>query len=110
MPRIRHREALFIVAAALATSGVAIAIHRGGGDGGDGEGGGYNPRTNPSFVNWETPQVHPIDMTPSGSRLLVTNTADNRLEVFTVAAGMPTLAAEVPVGLDPVSVRPRTEN
>jgi YVTN family beta-propeller protein len=105
MLRIRRRAALFI-AAALATSGVATALLRSGGEGE----GGYHPRVNPTFVNWETPQVHPIHMTPGGSRLLVTNTADNRLEVFTLAAGMPALAAEVPVGLDPVSVRSRTEN
>ena len=36
------------------------------------------------FVNFESPQVHPLELTPDGSRLLVANTADNRLEVFEV--------------------------
>ena len=32
-----------------------------------------NPRGN--FVNWEHPHVHPLDITPNGSRLLAVNTA-----------------------------------
>jgi len=62
-----------------------------------------------SFVNWETPQVHPIDLTPSGNTLLAVNTADNRLMIFDTSGGTPTLSAVVPVGLDPVSVRARSE-
>jgi DNA-binding beta-propeller fold protein YncE len=104
MPRIRRREALFIGCIALAASGVASALLHPPKDG------SYAPRTLPTFVNWETPQVHPIDKTVDGMRLLVTNTADNRLEVFTLAAGMPVALGNVPVGLDPVSVRPRTND
>lgn len=61
-----------------------------------------------TFVNWETPHVHPADMTPDGSKLVVVNTADNRLEVFSLASGAPTPIGSVLVGLDPVSVRART--
>ena len=60
------------------------------------------------FINWETPHVNPIAMTPDGTRLLAVNTADNRLEVFNILTGVPTRVASVPVGLDPVSVRART--
>jgi DNA-binding beta-propeller fold protein YncE len=66
-----------------------------------------------SFVNWESPHVSPIDMTPDGETLLVVNTADNRLEVFQITEGGLSHAghlASVPVGLDPVSVRARTNN
>ena len=63
-----------------------------------------------SFVNWENLGVHSMDMTPDGTRLLVANTADNRLEVFDVSgAGLVHLGA-VPVGLDPVAVRARTND
>ncbi|MBL9031251.1 MAG: beta-propeller fold lactonase family protein [Phycisphaerae bacterium] len=62
----------------------------------------------PTFVNWENPHVHPIDMTPDGTRLLVCNTADARLEVFDVTTGTPIRVGSVPVGVDPVSVRART--
>ena len=35
-----------------------------------------------SFVNFESPQVHPIEVTPGGDLVLVVNTADNRLEIL----------------------------
>ncbi|MEZ6243365.1 MAG: beta-propeller fold lactonase family protein [Phycisphaerales bacterium] len=60
------------------------------------------------FVNWETPHVHPLDMTPDASRLLAVNTADDRLEVFTLGGGQPVLETSIPVGIDPVAVRART--
>jgi len=60
-----------------------------------------------SFVNWETPHVHPLDITPDGTRLLAVNTADNRLEVFALQSGVPMRLGSIPVGLDPVSVRVR---
>ncbi|MDA1262670.1 MAG: hypothetical protein O3B75_07205 [Planctomycetota bacterium] len=64
-----------------------------------------------SFVNWESPQVHPLATTPSGGRVLAVNTADSTLEVFdaTSANGIPQFIGSISVGLDPVSVRPRTE-
>src|SRR5438128_2737940 len=43
---------------------------------------GGTDATTASFANWETGQVHPVDLTPDGTRLLVCNTADARLEVF----------------------------
>lgn len=36
------------------------------------------------YTNFEVSHVHPIDLTPSGSRLLVVNTPDALLEVFAV--------------------------
>jgi YVTN family beta-propeller protein len=60
-----------------------------------------------SFVNWESPHVHPLELTPDHTRLLVVNTPDTRLEVFDVTGATPVLVAEIPVGLDPVSVRAR---
>ena len=63
------------------------------------------------FVNWETPTIHPIDMTPDGTRLIVANLPDNRIEVFDLTGpGGPVWTASIPVGLDPVSVRARTNN
>jgi YVTN family beta-propeller protein len=61
-----------------------------------------------AFVNWEHPHVHPLELTPDGTKLLAVNTADNRLLVFNVSGGTPVLAASIPVGLDPVSVRARS--
>ncbi|WXH30246.1 hypothetical protein WA016_04216 [Myxococcus stipitatus] len=62
-----------------------------------------------SFVNWENSQVHPLDLTPDGNLLLAVNTANNRLMVFDLTSrkGME-LVDSIPVGLDPVSVRARS--
>src|SRR6266850_5680280 len=63
------------------------------------------------YVNFESSQVHPITLTPSGGRLLVVNTPDALLEVFAVAAdGALTPQAAIPVGLEPVSVRARSDS
>jgi DNA-binding beta-propeller fold protein YncE len=67
-------------------------------------------RSGSSFVNWETAHVHPLDITPDGTRLLAVNTADNRLGVWDITGGAPVLSFEVPVGLDPISVRARSDS
>lgn len=56
------------------------------------------------FVHFESAHVHPLAMTPDGTRLLVVNTPDNRLSVFALGSGQPVRLAEIPVGLEPVSV------
>ncbi|MBY0111354.1 MAG: hypothetical protein K2Y21_00925 [Phycisphaerales bacterium] len=61
---------------------------------------------NSSFVNWESPHVHPLERV--GDRLLAVNTADARLELFDIASGLPYAAGSIAVGIDPVSVRART--
>ncbi|MCH2169790.1 Ig-like domain-containing protein [Myxococcota bacterium] len=64
-----------------------------------------------AFTNFESHQIHPIDLTPDGSRLLVVNTPDSRLAIFAVGAGGAlSLESEVPVGLEPVSVRARSND
>jgi len=63
-----------------------------------------------AYVNFESSHVHPIDLTPSGSRLLAVNTPDASLEVFAVsAAGTLTPERIIPVGLEPVTVVARTD-
>jgi len=63
-----------------------------------------------AYLNFESSQVHPIVVTPAGTRLLALNTPDARLEVFTFdPAGNPVPSASIPVGLEPVSVVARTE-
>jgi YVTN family beta-propeller protein len=60
------------------------------------------------FVNFETPQVHPVDLSPDGKFLAVCNTADNRLELFDARFGNALPLGSIPVGQDPVSVRFRS--
>lgn len=66
--------------------------------------------TNPTsgLVNYESPHVHPIDLTPNNNTLVAVNTAAHRLEIYNVANGAMTYQGFVPVGIDPVSVRART--
>ncbi|MBI3817291.1 MAG: YncE family protein [Planctomycetes bacterium] len=64
-----------------------------------------------SYVNFESPQVSPIRLSPDGTRLFAANTADNRLSVFDVTnPANPVLLSEIRVGLEPVSVNPRTND
>ncbi|MBK8178151.1 MAG: beta-propeller fold lactonase family protein [Planctomycetes bacterium] len=59
-------------------------------------------------MNWESPHVHPLELTPDRKLLLAVNTPDNRLELLRFEAGLPVPFRDVPVGLDPVSVRARS--
>ncbi|HZM05369.1 MAG TPA: beta-propeller fold lactonase family protein [Candidatus Saccharimonadales bacterium] len=61
-----------------------------------------------NFFNWETAPVHPVALSPDGTRLAVCNLPDDRLELFDVSSNVPVSLGSVMVGLDPVSVRFRT--
>ncbi|NNC15844.1 hypothetical protein HJC22_08895 [Corallococcus exiguus] len=61
----------------------------------------------PSFIEFESAHVRPLALSPDGTKLFAVNTPDNRLEVFNVTSAGLSLAAEVPVGLEPVSVAVR---
>ncbi len=60
-----------------------------------------------SFKNFESPQVHPLALTPDGTRLLAVNSPNATLSVFQLVSGSPVLTAEIPVGFEPVSVAAR---
>lgn len=61
-----------------------------------------------NFVNFEGKQTSPIRLSPDGSRLFAVNTPANRLSVYDVSRPQnPILIAEIPVGIEPVSVNPR---
>ncbi|MEM7708202.1 MAG: hypothetical protein AAF358_21795 [Pseudomonadota bacterium] len=62
------------------------------------------------FVNWENHPVHALDLSPDGTTLAVAHTADARVQLFDVSTGLPVFAGSVLVGLDPVSVRFRTDS
>ena len=63
------------------------------------------------FANFETAPIHPLDLSPDGSRLAVAHTAQGRVEIMRLdVAGTPSKEFSLPVGVDPVSVRWRTGN
>src|ERR1044071_2440124 len=59
------------------------------------------------YSTFEGPQTHPLALTPDGTRLLAVNTPNGTLSVFYLIGDVPTLAAEIPVGLEPVTVAVR---
>ena len=64
-----------------------------------------------SFRNFESGPVHSVRVSADGSRLFVVDTVGGNLCVFDLGnAVAPVLLAEIPVGLDPVSVMPRTRD
>src|SRR6267378_2573833 len=63
----------------------------------------------PPYRNFEGPQVHPLAITPDGTRLLAVNTPNGTLSVFHLTGNTLTLMAEIPVGLEPVSVAARND-
>ncbi len=63
-----------------------------------------------SFWAFESGQVRPLAMAPSGKWLFAVNTPDARLEVFRIIRNVIVPFGSVPVGLEPVSVSLRGEN
>ena len=68
------------------------------------------PRPERGVINFETPHVHPLALTPSGHTLLAVNTVANTLEVFDTRGAAMTLLDSIPVGHDPVTVRARSDS
>jgi len=93
---------------------ILAACGGGSGDGGNDDDGNDVPAPLPrpasTFVNWENLSVHPVDVTPDGKLLCVCNTPDNRLELFDLSGPVPVPVASIAVGLDPVSVRVRSNS
>lgn len=64
----------------------------------------------PNFVGFESGHVRPLAMSADRTRLFVTNTPDNTLEVFDITLSGLALRARVPVGLEPVAVAVRNDS
>jgi DNA-binding beta-propeller fold protein YncE len=57
------------------------------------------------FVNFEGAQTHPMRISSDGTRLFALNTPNGTLSVFDLTVpSSPALIAEIPVGIEPVSV------
>ena len=66
-----------------------------------------------TFTHFEARHTHSIGLTPDGTRLLALNTNDGRLSLFDIsnaANAVPVLIKEIPVGLEPISLRARTND
>jgi YVTN family beta-propeller protein len=64
-----------------------------------------------SFVNFEASLTNPIRLSADGTRLYCVNNPKSTLSVFDLTKPTaPALIAEIPVGMEPVSVNPRTND
>src|ERR1700689_4909458 len=58
-----------------------------------------------AFVNFEGAQTNPIRISADGTRLFAVNTPNGTVSVFDLTKpANPSLIAEIPVGIEPVSV------
>lgn len=62
------------------------------------------------YQHFEARQVHPLAMTPDGSRLVAVDSANARVTVFSLAGAQPSVESIIPTGLEPASVRLRTQD
>jgi DNA-binding beta-propeller fold protein YncE len=63
------------------------------------------------FANFEGAQTNPIRMSADGTRLFAVNTPNQTLSVFDLTVPTsPQLIAEIPVGVEPVSVNPMSDD
>jgi DNA-binding beta-propeller fold protein YncE len=63
-----------------------------------------------SYTLFESGQVRPLALSPSGKLLFAVNTPDNRLEIFKVGPEGLIHRGAVPVGLEPVAVAARSDD
>jgi DNA-binding beta-propeller fold protein YncE len=62
------------------------------------------------YEGFEARLTHPLELTPDGARLVAVHSEASSLSVFDVTNPLPVRVAEIPVGLEPVSVRARTND
>src|SRR5262245_53032274 len=62
------------------------------------------------FTLFESGQVRPLALSPSGKFLFAVNTPDDRLEVFRIEGHGLQHRASIPVGLEPVAVAARSDD
>ncbi|MFT3927783.1 MAG: hypothetical protein QM778_34970 [Myxococcales bacterium] len=68
------------------------------------------PQPSRPYTLFESLQVRPLALSPNGKFLFAANTADNRLEMFSVSASGLSPAGSVSVGLEPVAVAARSDS
>jgi YVTN family beta-propeller protein len=106
-PSLKRFRKIFAVTLSLALAASWLAWGRGM-HGASAQNFSSDPAPAANIVkNFESPQVHPLALTPDGARLLAVNSPNGTLSVFQLASGSPVLSAEIPVGLEPVSVAAR---
>jgi YVTN family beta-propeller protein len=60
--------------------------------------------------HFESAHVHPIELSPDGTKLFIVHTADHELAVFDLTGPSPVRIGNVAVGYEPVTVRARSND
>ena len=69
------------------------------------------PAQSPPYVQFESPQTNPLRLSADGRTLFAVDTAASTLSVFDLAdPALPLLVQQIHVGLEPVSVMPRSSD
>jgi YVTN family beta-propeller protein len=63
-----------------------------------------------AYEHFEGRQVHPLSITPDGTRLIATDTSNAKVTIFDLSSGTPIKSMQIPVGLEPVTVNARTND
>lgn len=67
-------------------------------------------RVTTDAVNFESPHVHPLALSPDSRWLAAANTYGHHVEIFEMVDGVPKSRDRIYTGLDPVTVRFRTDD
>jgi DNA-binding beta-propeller fold protein YncE len=60
------------------------------------------------FAAFESPPVHPLELSPDGRTLFAAHSHESRLVLFDLSGAQLVRSGEIPVGLEPVTVRARS--
>lgn len=63
-----------------------------------------------AYEHFEGRQVHPLSITPDGTRLIAADTSNAKVTIFNLSSGTPVKSMQIPVGLEPVTVNARTND
>lgn len=63
-----------------------------------------------AYQHFEARQVHPLAITPDGTRLVSVDSPNACIYVYDAQGAVPDLLTQIPVGLEPASVRARTND
>jgi DNA-binding beta-propeller fold protein YncE len=106
MPSLARRSLSSLIVLLSVLACLVVALSTGSAD----RRGDFKTMRSGQFTLFESGQVRPLALSPSGKFLFAVNTPDDRLEVFRIEGNGLQHRASIPVGLEPVAVAARDDN